>query len=74
MTTATETIQKYRVYIQATPEAIWQAITRPEWTQRYGYAPLVDYDLRPGGTYLSNRSGPVRCAATSSSPGGMFVE
>ncbi len=49
--TVTETIQKYRVYIQATPEAIWEAITRPEWTQRYGYAPLVDYDLRTGGAF-----------------------
>ena len=33
MTTAeTQTIQMYRVYIKATPEAIWEAITKPEWT------------------------------------------
>jgi uncharacterized protein YndB with AHSA1/START domain len=51
MTIATETIHKYRVYIQASPEAIWEAITRPEWTERYGYAPLVDYDLRAGGAF-----------------------
>ena len=40
MTTMTETnvaTQVYRVYIKATPEAIWDAITKPEWTQRYGY-------------------------------------
>jgi uncharacterized protein YndB with AHSA1/START domain len=45
------TTQVYRVYIKATPEAIWDAITKPEWTERYGYAARVDYDLRPGGAY-----------------------
>jgi uncharacterized protein YndB with AHSA1/START domain len=51
MTTAQTTTQVHRVYIKATPEAIWDAITKPEWTQRYGYTGLVDYDLRPGGHY-----------------------
>jgi uncharacterized protein YndB with AHSA1/START domain len=50
MTTATTTTtQVYRVYIKAAPEAIWQAITDPEWTNRYGYTGYVHYDLRPGG-------------------------
>ena len=48
---ATRTVQVYRVYIKATPQAIWDAITRPEWTVRYGYAGLVDYDLRPAGAF-----------------------
>src|SRR5664279_3602951 len=26
------TTQVYRVYIKTTPQAIWDAITRPEWT------------------------------------------
>ncbi len=43
--------QVYRIYIKATPEAIWDAITKPEWTARYGYTGYVDYDLRPGGHY-----------------------
>jgi uncharacterized protein YndB with AHSA1/START domain len=47
----TTTTQVYRVYIKATPEAIWDAITKPEWTERYGYAARVEYDLRPGGAY-----------------------
>ena len=54
MTTMTETgmtTQVYRVFIKATPEAIWDAITKPEWTERYGYAARVEYDLRPGGAY-----------------------
>ena len=49
MTTATKTTQVYRVYIKATPEAIWQALTDPEWTNRYGYTGYTHYDLRPGG-------------------------
>jgi len=38
-TTATTpaTTQVYRVYIRATPQAVWDAITKPEWTERYGY-------------------------------------
>ena len=47
----TVTTQVHRVYIKATPEAIWDAITKPEWTERYGYGGRGEYDLRPGGTY-----------------------
>jgi uncharacterized protein YndB with AHSA1/START domain len=51
---ATKTVQKYTVYIKATPQAIWEALTKPEWTVKYGYAPLVEFDLRPGGKYLAH--------------------
>ena len=52
MTTATMvTTQVYRVYIKATPEAVWDAITKPEWTEKYGYGGIATYDLRPGGRY-----------------------
>jgi uncharacterized protein YndB with AHSA1/START domain len=54
MTTETETTQIYRVYIMATPEAIWKAITEPEWTVQYGYAPLVEYELRSGGAFRAH--------------------
>ena len=47
-----QTVQVYRVYIKATPEAIWDAITKPEWTERYGYGGRGVYDgLRPGSSY-----------------------
>jgi uncharacterized protein YndB with AHSA1/START domain len=49
--TQTATTQVYRVHIRATPQAVWDAITDPNWTERYGYASRVDYDLRPGGAY-----------------------
>jgi uncharacterized protein YndB with AHSA1/START domain len=51
MTTATTTTQMYQVFIKASPEAIWEAITNPEWTQRYGYRGINEYELRPGGSY-----------------------
>lgn len=47
----TSVTQVYEVYIKATPQAIWDAITSPEWTTRYGYAGPVEYDLRPGGAF-----------------------
>lgn len=50
----TRTVQMYRVYIKATPQAIWGAITKPEWTVKYGYAMLVEYDLRPGGAFRAH--------------------
>jgi uncharacterized protein YndB with AHSA1/START domain len=59
MTTIPETnvaTQVYRVYIKATPEAIWDAITKPEWTQRYGYGGSAEYELRPGGAYRAHAS------------------
>jgi len=50
MSTMTETTtQIYRVYIRTSPEAVWDAITKPEWTERYGYQGVADYDLRAGG-------------------------
>jgi uncharacterized protein YndB with AHSA1/START domain len=45
------TTQIYRVFIKATPQAIWDAITTPEWTQRFGYGLRDVYELRPGGSY-----------------------
>jgi uncharacterized protein YndB with AHSA1/START domain len=47
----TQTVQAYRVYIRATPQAIWDAITKPEWTQKFGYGEHAEYDLRAGGAY-----------------------
>jgi uncharacterized protein YndB with AHSA1/START domain len=54
MTTMTETdmtTQLYQVWIKATPEAIWEAITQPHWTEKYGYPGHSEYELRAGGAY-----------------------
>jgi uncharacterized protein YndB with AHSA1/START domain len=42
----------YTIFIDATPEAIWTAITDGAQTARYGYGCPVEYDLRPGGAFL----------------------
>lgn len=51
MTEASRTIQVHRVYIKAPAQAIWDAITKPEWIEKYGYQAPAEYDLRPGGEY-----------------------
>jgi uncharacterized protein YndB with AHSA1/START domain len=66
MTATTETImettQVYRVYIRTTPQAIWDAITTPEWSQKYGYGGSIDYDLRAGGQFRAYTSQEMRDA------------
>jgi len=60
MAATTATTQVYRVYIKATPQAIWDAITQPEWTERYGYGGRGEYELRPGGSYRGFTSEAMR--------------
>ena len=43
MTTATvTTTQVYQLFIKATPELVWDAITKPEFTTRYFFASRVE--------------------------------
>ncbi len=56
------TTQVYRVYINATPQAIWDAITKPEWTERYGYFGRSEFELSPGGAYRGFSSEGMRGA------------
>lgn len=68
MTTMTKTnvnVQLYRVYIKATPEAIWDAITNPDWTEKYGYGGRAEFDLRPGGAYRHLTSESMRSMGAS---------
>ena len=60
---AERTVQVYRVYIKATPERIWQAITDPEWNGRYGYAAPGRFELTPGGAYVSHASDAMKEAS-----------
>ena len=43
MTTATQvqTTQVYNIIIKATPEAVWEAITTPSFTERYFYGARI---------------------------------
>ena len=48
--------QVFRVYIKASPEAIWDAITKPEWTSRYGYRGIVEFDGFDAGSAWRSRA------------------
>jgi uncharacterized protein YndB with AHSA1/START domain len=45
--------QVFRVFIKTTPQAIWDAITKAGWAEKYGYRCRVEYDLRAGGAFKS---------------------
>ena len=51
MTDKAVTILAYRIVIKASAQAIWDAITKPEWTERYAYGGRVQYELKGGGRY-----------------------
>ena len=43
MTTMTATTtQVYQLYIKATPEQIWEAITKPDFTEKYFYGQRIE--------------------------------
>jgi uncharacterized protein YndB with AHSA1/START domain len=51
--TTTVTTQVHRVWIKASREKIWAAITDPEWNGRYGYAAPSFFELKPGGAFTA---------------------
>ena len=52
MTTMTEqTEQVYSVVIRATPEQVWDGITKPEFTQRYFHGSVIESSYEPGASY-----------------------
>jgi uncharacterized protein YndB with AHSA1/START domain len=54
MTTMTEqTTQVYAVFIRASAEQVWEAITKPEFTTRYFYGSAVDSTFEPGAPLFS---------------------
>jgi uncharacterized protein YndB with AHSA1/START domain len=48
-TMTAQTTQVYSIFIKATPEQVWDAITRPEFTQRYGGSSRIE--VRDGRRY-----------------------
>jgi uncharacterized protein YndB with AHSA1/START domain len=62
---AAREVQVSRVYIKASADAIWTALTDPEWTNRYGYKGYHQYDLRPGGTFQAVPSPEFRAEVES---------
>jgi uncharacterized protein YndB with AHSA1/START domain len=54
-TSATEvqTTQVYQVFIKASPERIWDALTTPEQIARYFHGSRLDAELAPGGRWVA---------------------
>jgi uncharacterized protein YndB with AHSA1/START domain len=42
----------YTIYIAATPEAVWQALTSAEFSRKYFFGNAVEIDLKVGGAYI----------------------
>src|SRR5262249_33924479 len=52
MTTMTEqTVQVYAVFLRASAEQVWDAITKPEFTTRYFYGSVLESTYEPGASY-----------------------
>jgi len=52
-TMTAQTTQVYSVFIRATAQQVWDAITKPEFTSRYFYGSHVDSTFRPGAPFRS---------------------
>jgi uncharacterized protein YndB with AHSA1/START domain len=60
MSTTTQGTRVFVVYIKAKPNAVWDAITKPEWTKQYGYGGEADFDLRPGRHFVHHTSAEMK--------------
>jgi len=52
--------QLYRIVINESAQAIWDAITLPERTEKYGYGGRVEYELKAGGRYSHRASAEMK--------------
>lgn len=53
-------LQVFRVYIEAPAQQVWDAITSPEFSVKYGYGGEVSYDLTAGGDYVSHTTAEMK--------------
>jgi len=49
--TTAQATQVYQLFIKATPEQIWEAITTPEFTTKYFHGSYIDSTFEPGSPY-----------------------
>jgi uncharacterized protein YndB with AHSA1/START domain len=47
-----DAVKVFEIYVKASPERVWTAITTSDWTAHYGYKAPSHYDLRPGGRFI----------------------
>ena len=60
MTSTTAPAFVSAVYIRATPEAIWRAITETDYTLRYYYGSAIETDWKPGSPYRMTIDGELQ--------------
>lgn len=46
-------VQVYSIYINAPATKVWEAITQPEYTTKWGYGGESEYEMKPGGKYTN---------------------
>ena len=46
----------YTIYIAATPEKVWQALTTAEFSRKYFFGNAVEVEQRVGGAYVARQS------------------
>ena len=51
--------QVYSVFVRATPEQLWDAITKPEFTSKYFYGSVIESTWEAGSTYAGWSSRPL---------------
>jgi uncharacterized protein YndB with AHSA1/START domain len=54
------TVQVFRIVIKASAQSVWDAITDPEWNERYGYGGRANYELRAGGRFTHKASAEMK--------------
>jgi uncharacterized protein YndB with AHSA1/START domain len=50
-TMTAQATQVYSVFVRATPEQLWDAITKPEFTSKYFYGSLIESTWKQGAPY-----------------------
>lgn len=67
--------QVHRIFIKAAPEAIWEAITKSEFTRRYFFGSSIDTTTQPGSpcVYRSTDAPLVDGEVLESDPNHRFV-
>jgi uncharacterized protein YndB with AHSA1/START domain len=50
----------HQIYIRASQQAVWDAITDPKWNDKYGYQAVGEYELKPGGKYRAKANAQMK--------------
>ena len=50
-TMTAQATQVYSVFVRATPDQLWDAITKPEFTVKYFHGTVIDSTWKAGGKY-----------------------